>query len=458
MMLVATTYFQVFDSDINPLFLNAFGKPLSRAILVLDEVHNLPRIAVEIASTKLSLHTIQQAILESKRYGLDSIRRFGVGLEQVVEESLRGLSETEQRLDSFSFNERVTKAGRIRNLIEFAGEMANVGERLANQLLVEGKPPISYIHIMGRFFSKWCVSQNRPDVAFFLARYKENPMAIYIELVALDPRLATRPVLNGCRSSIHLSGTLQPIKAHIDLVGLPKESRALKLPSPFSRDQVLCLISLGVTTAMKHRNPSMFRKISERIAEVSRATPYNVGVFVPSYSVLQALLANGLEPLINRELFYERPGLSSSKNDKLVKEFKSKADEGALLLGVLGGRNSEGEDYPGREMETVVVVGVPYARPGPREKVRIQYFEEQFPRKGRDYGYVLPALRCASQAAGRSVRRLDERGAIVFLDDRYTTSYCNRFLPTRISEELVKVDDVDGLLFNHLNTFFKSTN
>jgi DNA excision repair protein ERCC-2 len=202
----------------------------------------------------------------------------------------------------------------------------------------------------------------------------------------------------------------------------------------------------------------MFRKISERISEVSRATPHNVGVFVPSYSILQALLANGLEALINKQLFHERPGLSSSKNDRLVKEFKSKADEGALLLGVLGGRNSEGEDYPGQEMETVVVVGVPYARPSPREKVRIQYFEKQFPSKGRDYGYVLPALRSASQAAGRSVRRLDERGAIVFLDDRYTTSYCNRFLPARISEELVKVGDADGLLFTRLETFFGSSN
>jgi DNA excision repair protein ERCC-2 len=198
----------------------------------------------------------------------------------------------------------------------------------------------------------------------------------------------------------------------------------------------------------------MFSKISERISEVSRATPHNVGVFVPSYSILQALLANGLESKINKPIFHERPGLSSSKNDRLVKEFKAKADEGALLLGVLGGRNSEGEDYPGYEMETVVVVGVPYARPGPREKVRIEYFEQQFPNKGRDYAYVLPALRCASQAAGRSVRRLDDRGAIVFLDDRYITSYCNRFLPARISEELVKVGDVSGVLFNHLNTFF----
>lgn len=454
--IVATTYFQIFDSEISSIFLNAFGKSLSRVVLILDEVHNLPRIAVELASTRLSLHTIQQTILEAQRYGLDSIRRFGVVVEHVMEDYLQSVTETELRLDSSSFNEQVRKLVRIGSLKDFAGEMVNVGERLTNQLLMEGKHPISYTHLMGSFFLRWCVSQSRPDAAYFIARYRNDPTSVYLELVALDPRWATSPILNGCHSSIHLSGTLQPIRAHIDLVGLPEETWIRKLPSPFSRNQVLCLVSLGVTTAMKYRRPSMFRKITERISEISRATPHNVGVFVPSYSILQALLANGLESLINKQLFHERPGLSSSKNDKLVKDFKAKADEGALLLGVLGGRNSEGEDYPGHEMETVVVVGVPYARPGPREKARIQYFDKQFPNKGRDYGYVLPALRCASQAAGRSVRRLEDRGAIVFLDDRYITHYCNRFLPTRISEELVKLDDADGLLFNRLGSFFGS--
>jgi DNA excision repair protein ERCC-2 len=123
-------------------------------------------------------------------------------------------------------------------------------------------------------------------------------------------------------------------------------------------------------------------------------------------------------------------------------------------LGVLGGRNSEGEDYPGKEMETVVVVGIPYARPSPREATRIKYFEQQFPKKGRFYGYHLPAMRSASQAAGRSIRRLQDRGAIVFLDNRYATPYCYRLLPRWVVENLKKVDDVDGLLYTHLKSFY----
>ena len=149
--------------------------------------------------------------------------------------------------------------------------------------------------------------------------------------------------------------------------------------------------------------------------------------------------------------------MASSENDSLIQQFKSKAEEGAVLLGVLGGRNSEGEDYPGHEMETVVIVGVPYARPSPKQSVRIEYFERQFPRKGRLYGYQLPAMRSASQAAGRSVRSLEDRGAIVFLDDRYATSYCNSLFPNWIHENLRGSKDADGVLYNHLKAFYSMT-
>jgi DNA excision repair protein ERCC-2 len=175
---------------------------------------------------------------------------------------------------------------------------------------------------------------------------------------------------------------------------------------------------------------------------------------VPSYAVLQALCATQLTSMIDKKIFIEKPGLSSSENDAIIQSFKKHSESGAVLLGVLSGRNSEGEDYPGKEMETVVVVGVPFAKPSPRESTRIDYFEHQFPQKGRVYGYLLPAMRSASQAAGRSVRRLEDRGAVVFLDDRYSTSYCSQFLPRCITERIKYLNDSDELLFKQLASFY----
>ena len=307
---------------------------------------------------------------------------------------------------------------------------------------------------MARFFVHWCYFLQRSDAAHFVTKNNKNASSIELEIVALDPRTSTASILNSSHGSVHLSGTLEPTTAHIDLIGLPENTRILNLPSPFKPNQVYPLISLGVTTAMKYRTPKMFEKISRRILEACNATPHNVGVFVPSYGVLESLLIAGVENIPNRELFLEKPRMTSSENDSLIQGYKKEAANGALLLGVLGGRNSEGEDYPGKEMETVVIVGVPYARPSPKESTRIDYFERHFPSKGRLYGYQLPAMRSASQAAGRSVRRLEDRGAIVFLDDRYATPYCKHLLPSWIHENLRGSNDADGVLYNHLKEFY----
>lgn len=107
-------------------------------------------------------------------------------------------------------------------------------------------------------------------------------------------------------------------------------------------------------------------------------------------------------------------------------------------------------------MESVVVVGVPYAEPTPRVKAQIEYYDKCFPGLGREYGYVLPAMKKASQAAGRPIRTLEDRGAIVFLDYRFSTSYCRGFLPSWITSGMQTVPNEKGALAIELGGFFKN--
>jgi len=454
---VATTYHTLFDPDNLSVFLEAYNRPLSKTILVLDEAHNLPKIAVELASAKLSLHIIRRAASEAERYLFSSVYQFTSALEQVIRIHLRDASSLEILVNPYSFNKMLCNIARIADLSSFLEEMVNIGDEITRHLLkTEKLSPVSYVRLLARFFIHWCNSINREDTKYFIVTSRTNPDLVNLELVALDPRRITLPILNACWASIHLSGTLQPISAHIDLVGLPKSVETRILPSPFSQENMLCVISKGVTTALRYRSYDMFRKIGERIAEVCWATPHNVGVFVSSYTVLNALIDIKIEEMVNKKVFYERSNFSSSENDSLVRSFKDAADEGALLIGVLGGRNSEGEDYPGWEMESVVIIGVPFAQPNLREEARINYFESRFPGRGRKYGYILPAMRSAAQAAGRPVRRLTDKGAIVFLDDRYAASYCRSFLPRWITERMIELEDHSGLLFHNLSTFFSA--
>ena len=143
------------------------------------------------------------------------------------------------------------------------------------------------------------------------------------------------------------------------------------------------------------------------------------------------------------------------ENDKLIDDFKKQGDRGgAVLLGVQGGRNSEGGDFPGTTMESVVVVGVPYAKPTPRMEAQINYYDSRFDQKGRDYAYVLPAMTRAIQAAGRPVRRLDDRGVIVMLDQRFGTPYLSRFIPSWLTDVTQVIPDDPEITSHQVESFF----
>jgi len=290
-----------------------------------------------------------------------------------------------------------------------------------------------------------------------LSRYltRRGSVSAKLEIVALDPAKITAPVFSAVYSTICMSGTLEPLESYARITHLPETTVCSAVPSSFPREHILALVCCGVTTAMKQRTTSMYKKMAKRIAEVVRYTPANFGVFTASYKVLEKLLDAGLKNAVEKPVFAEHRGMSSRENDLLVRRFKSYAKQGgAVLLGVQGGRSSEGADYPGDQMNSVVVVGVPYAEPTPRIKKQIRYYERCFPRRGRQYGYVLPALKKASQTAGRPIRTLKDRGAIIFLDYRFATNYCRQFLPSWISRGMKTLPDEDGAIAQVLMLFY----
>jgi DNA excision repair protein ERCC-2 len=246
------------------------------------------------------------------------------------------------------------------------------------------------------------------------------------------------------------------MEAYVKITGLPEDTVITILPSPFPKEHILPLISCGVTTAMEKRTPEMYKKITQKLKEIVASTPANTGIFVPSFQVLNSLLASGLKNALNKSLYCEHRNMTSRENEKMVAEFKEQSKHaGAVLLGVQGGRSSEGVDFPGDEMNSVAIVGLPYAEPTPKVKAQIDYFENRFPGCGREYGYLLPAMKKASQAAGRPIRTPDDKGAMIFLDHRFSSAYCRSFLPAWIQESLEIVQDEDGAIAAKLKEFFK---
>jgi DNA excision repair protein ERCC-2 len=324
-------------------------------------------------------------------------------------------------------------------------------------LISEGKNPRSYINGMSEFLLKWLDTAGDEAYINLISKYytRENTQTAKLEIVSLDPSKTTQQVFNSTYANVIMSGTLQPLDAFAKITKLPENTIQYVAQSPFPKENILPLICLGVTTSMENRTSSMYQTIIKRIQEVVRNTPVNTGVFSASFEVSKSLLNEGIEDALEKPLFQERRGMTSKANEHLVQEFKEHAlTGGAVFLGVQGGRTSEGVDFPGNQMNSVVIVGVPYAEPTPRVKAQIEYYEKHFPSHGREYGYTLPAMKKASQCAGRPVRTPEDRGAIIFLDSRFATSYCKRFLPSWVLRDLKVLPPADGLLSSNLKNFF----
>ncbi len=453
---IALSYMYVFDPGVREPFFKHLGRPLNEVILVVDEAHNLPDTAVDIGSDSLTVFAVRQAELEAERFRRDAIADFAGKFRAVIEKlavEVRRESHVSPRL----LLDALEKKTGIDESQVFFEEMHDVGDSIKQHLLTQGKYPRSYIHRVGEFLLRW--QETVDDVAFthVLGRYvaKTGAPSSKLEVVALDPSAVTEPVFSAVYSSVNMSGTLQPLDSYVRMMNMSDSTVCQAVPSPFPEEHILSLVCLGVTTAMEQRTPAMYKKLVDRVVEIAQATPANIGVFAASYEVLDKLLQAGLKEMLAKPLLNEHRGMKSRDNEHLIHKFKSYADRGgAVLLGVQGGRSSEGADYPGDEMNAVAVVGVPYAEPTPKVKAQIDYYEQRFPGHGREYGYVVPAMKKAAQAAGRPIRTLEDRGAIVFLDQRFATSFCQPYLPMWIRRGLRTLPDKDGMLTEGLRRFF----
>jgi len=236
-----------------------------------------------------------------------------------------------------------------------------------------------------------------------------------------------------------------------------EKAKLKKYPRMVKRENAQVLVAKDVSTRGEERSLALYGRMVDYIVEAVKLIPKNVGVFTASYEVLQGLLSANLEVRLEetgKAVFIERQGASSRENDAMVASFKAHArGNGAVLLGVMGGRNSEGQDYSGDEMNGVILVGIPYARPTPRVQAQIRYFERKFPGKGRYYGYYLPAHRKLVQAAGRVHRSAEERGSVVILDYRVLWRSVKKDLPDWMVETMRPVD-LGGMRL-HLKRFWQ---
>jgi len=118
-----------------------------------------------------------------------------------------------------------------------------------------------------------------------------------------------------------------------------------------------------------------------------------------------------------------------------MKEIEKFKEGGGVLLSVIGGRISEGMDFPSEELEMVIIVGIPYPPPSARQQALQKYYDKKFG-SGWKYAFEAPTTRKMLQAIGRLIREKSDRGVAIILDER--AARFGRYM------EMNKADDLLG--------------
>jgi len=163
------------------------------------------------------------------------------------------------------------------------------------------------------------------------------------------------------------------------------------------------------------QNQLLIPKLEEYVVEISNASDRNTVIFFPSFGLLNRFVDDGVLTKIKRSTYKERQGMRQPELMELVETFK--LHKKGVLFSVIGGRISEGLDFPEEELEVAVLVGIPYPRPTAKHRALEHYYEVKFG-KGWEYTVHAPTTRKLLQSIGRLIRNERDRGFAIILDSR----------------------------------------
>jgi len=424
---VIVPYVYFFEEFIRNFLLGRMGASIANVLVIVDEAHNLPDWARSAASESLTVETINRAVTESNKYGLQlADGNHTTSFLNLVEASIESLAdnhvpenEDEALLPSHlvapdsevpTFETEMMSLGKMTlfKLKRDCSEVAKIGQLIRQQLLDNGKRPRSYVGSVGDFLCRWLDSIETHSIRLV----GNNPQRL--EVVCLDPRVMTG-FLDSTAGVVTMSGTISPLDMFRDLVGLRPDTILERKDSTFPRNNKKIVYFNDLTTSYTELNsqPKMWENIIERLKTIITHFKGNIALFFPSYKLLESAVD---ELNISKPVYREYQGMEQEELMHTVESFKS--DRGAVLAGVMGGRLAEGIDYPDTSLEMAIIVGIPYPAPGVRQDALQHYYDISFDGRGWEFAVESPAIRKLLQAAGRVVRSETDKGLIIITDNR----------------------------------------
>jgi DNA excision repair protein ERCC-2 len=251
-----------------------------------------------------------------------------------------------------------------------------------------------------------------------------------VKLFCIDPSRQLAEAFQRCTAAIFFSATLSPLDYFRHILGCDPSARESILPSPFPQEHLCLPTADRVSTLYKYRERTK-TTVTRIIHTLVNQHPGNYLVFFPSYQYMKMIyeLFAVMNPMPER--IVQTPGMSEAERDAFLENFTvDNRANGKTLVGfaVMGGVFGEGIDLAGDRLTGAAIVGV--GLPGiSLERELIKEYFTQLQGTGFEYAYLYPGMNRVFQAAGRVIRSAEDRGVVLLIDHRFTTTQYRSLLP-----------------------------
>ena len=458
-----------------------------RYAFLVDEAHNLPDRVRDMYTAELSLASLKavQDILHRWEEEQRLIADRAVFPVEDMPDSEGTTPSPRERLTAAALDDLIGHLSRRAVVCKESMETGADGVRRGVSLDRDAPVPLlEAAHALGRLCDAWLRrAHDHPlyptvdELATTLRAFRtagdgyDGGFATFtavegedvrVKLTCLDPSRIVGPLLRRAEAAVLFSATLTPTDYYADILGGDGDSVTVSFDSPFDPANLCVAVGDSISTRYGDRDKS-YRRVAAYIAATATARPGNYMVYFPSYDYLDKVLAAFKKKYPSVKTVVQRAGMTAAERDAFIASFTPDAKELQIGFCVLGGLFSEGVDLPGNCLIGTVVVGVGLPGLSNERNIMRAYYDE---RTGGDpdasvggaslgyaYAYTYPGMNHVLQAAGRVIRREDDRGVVVLIDDRYTAEPYLHLYPAHWQDIRAAGDPTS--LYTHLRRFWQ---
>ena len=384
----------------------------SKYTFLIDEAHNLVDRSREMFSAEL----YKSPFLEIKR----KLKTNGGAVNRIITKINKELLQLKKYCIEGSYIQEEAPhkiINHLRKLVE-----------VAEVWLLENKQDKHYEELLELYFSAitFIKISEGYDERYITYANTENKDT-KIKMLCLDPSRLLQEAMGRASSTILFSATLTPLDYFQEILGGVEEDSALRLASPYSSEKLCLLVANGISTKYNRRQAS-YGVVGDYIYEFITSKPGNYLVFFPSHQYLRALLEIMEEKYPEIDILVQESQMTEEERESYLSTFTTTGKGNIIGFAVMGGIFSEGIDLVGDSLLGAVIIGVGLPQINFETDIIKAYYENRSQR-GYEYAYMFPGMNKVLQAAGRVIRTEKDKGAVLLIDERFTTAQYQKLFP-----------------------------